>query len=261
MMQFSTDLMLQCRRGAAWLESTARSLLFPGLDLHTRNRASLCRYWRQGPRQVLDAGCGNGYFSWLAYWSGATVVGMNYDQRQVRKAEDLLVRHRRADPERLRFEIGNLYDLGAERRTFDEIICYEVLEHLRRDREVLREFHRILRPGGALHLCCPNRLHPRHQAEVLDANEQGGHVRSGYTEQDYRDLLEPEGFAIDLIAGIGPKSLCVADAALRAIRNRFGDLVALPFFPLSLPFVWLARTNPPLPFSVYCRAVKSAGGR
>lgn len=210
---------------------------------------------------MLDAGSGNGYFSWLAYQSGATVIGVNHDERQVRKAEDLLVRHRRADPVRLRFEVSSLYDLGAERRTFDEIICYEVLEHLRRDREVVREFHRILRPGGALHLCCPNRIHPRHRAEVLDADEQGGHVRPGYTDQEYRELLEPEGFAIDVVAGIGPKSLHIADAVLRAIRNRFGDLAAVPLFPLLLPFVWFAPMNPRLPFSIYCRAVKPAGGR
>jgi len=43
-----------------------RNFLYPGLDLHTRNRASLTRFWQRGPRDVLDAGCGNGYFSWLA---------------------------------------------------------------------------------------------------------------------------------------------------------------------------------------------------
>ena len=32
-----------------------RNILYPGLDLHTRNRASLCRFWNTGPRDVLDA--------------------------------------------------------------------------------------------------------------------------------------------------------------------------------------------------------------
>ena len=235
-----------------------RDILYPGLDLHTRNRASLCRYWKTGPRDVLDAGSGNGYFSWLAYQSGARVVAMNFEQAQVEKAREFLLGYRKADPRRLRFEQCNLYDLQKEERVFDEIVCFEVLEHLRDDRAAVREFFRMLRPGGMLHLCCPNRLHPRHQAEVLDLDATGGHVRSGYTLDDYRALLEPAGFVIEREVGIGPRLLCLADKVLCAIRGRWGDPVALPLLPLTLPFVWLARENPRVPFSFYVTAVKLA---
>jgi hypothetical protein len=47
------------------LKNIVRDLVYPGLDLHTRNRASLRRFWKTGARDVLDAGSGNGYFSWL----------------------------------------------------------------------------------------------------------------------------------------------------------------------------------------------------
>lgn len=234
-----------------------RLLVYPGLDLHTRNRASMSRFWKTGPRDVLDAGSGNGYLSWLAYRSGARVVAMNYEQAQVEKAREFLLGFRNADPARLRFEQRNLYDLQTETRTFDEIICSEVLEHLRRDGDVAKEFYRLLRPGGVLHLCCPYRLHPRHREEVLDLSETGGHVRAGYTEEDYRALLEPLGFRIERVVGIGPRSVYVADKILRAIRNRWGDLPALPLLPLALPVVWFARRNPPVPFSLYVRAVKT----
>ncbi len=234
-----------------------RDFIFPGLDLHTRNRASLRRFWRSGSRDVLDAGSGNGYFSWIAYQSGARVVAMNFEPEQVEKARDFLIGYRSADPERIRFERANLYDLSRETRDFDEIICFEVLEHLRRDDEVVRQFYRVLRPGGILHVCCPNRLHPRHQVEKLDSEERGGHVRQGYTAEDYAALLEPAGFKIDRIVGIGPPSVYQADRLLRAIRNRFGDALALPLLPFALPFVWLARFDPPVPFSLYARAVKA----
>jgi len=235
-----------------------RRFVYPGLDLHTRNRASLRRFWRRGPRDVLDAGSGNGYFAWLAYRSGARVIALNFEREQVDKARAFLLGYRKADPARLRFEQRNLYDLTAETRTFDEIVCFEVLEHLKRDADVAREFFRILRPGGALHLCCPNRLHPRNEAEVLDREESGGHVRAGYTEAEYRALLEPIGFRIDRLVGIGTNSLFRADEILRYLRNRFGDVAALPFLPFALPFVWVARDNPPVPFSIYVTAVKPA---
>lgn len=233
-----------------------RDLVYPGLDLHVRNRASLSRFWKSGPREVLDAGSGNGYFSWLAYRSGGTVLALNFNSEQVEKARGFLVGYRKADPGRLQFEQYNLYDLCNDPRRFDEIICYEVIEHLRHDAEVVKAFYQVLKPGGLLHLCCPNPLHPRHQAEVLDLEENGGHVRPGYTEEDYRTLLEPLGFHIDQVVGIGPKSLYYADVVLRAIRSRFGDIPALPLFPLLLPFVTLARFNPPVPFSIYVRACK-----
>ena len=131
---------------------------------------------------------------------------------------------------------------------------------MKRENDVVAEFFRILRPGGVLHLCCPNRLHPRHQAETLDFDETGGHVRPGYTLKDYRALLEPAGFVIAREVGIGPQSLCVADEFLRVIRGRCGDAVAFPLLPLTLPFVWLARENPPLPFSLYVAAIKPPEG-
>jgi SAM-dependent methyltransferase len=233
-----------------------RNLFYPGLDLHTRNRASLCRFWKTGPRDVLDAGSGNGYFSWLAYKSGARVVALNFDKIQAERAREFLLGYKQENPKRLQFEHYNLYDLRHEKRSFDEIICYEVLEHLRRDVEVVREFFRILRPGGVLHLCCPYRLHPRHRSEVLDLDESGGHVRAGYTEEEYRVLLEPIGFVIEDVIGIGTPSIYHADRILRGIRGRVGDWLALPLLPLTIPIVRRAKFNPRLPFSLYARATK-----
>src|SRR5438874_1087952 len=118
----------------------ARSLVYPGLDLHLRNRVSLCKFWKRGARDVLDAGSGNGYFSWLAYKSGARVVAMNFEPDQVDKARAFLGDYMGADPLRLCFEQCNLYDLPKENRSFDEIICYETLEHICGDNRVAQDF-------------------------------------------------------------------------------------------------------------------------
>jgi hypothetical protein len=125
--------------------------------------------------------------------------------------------------------------------------------------DVATEFYRIVRLGEVLHRCCPNRLHPRDQAEVLDTRESGGHVRASNTENDYRTLLEPIGFQIDCVVGIGTPAVCHADRVLRAIRNEFGDLAALPLLPVALPAVRLATLNPQIPFFLYTKAIKPGG--
>ena len=234
----------------------ARDLVYPGLDLHTRHRASLRRFWKSGPRRVLDAGSGNGFQSWLAYRSGATVVGFSFDAGQVDKASSYLISHKGANPQRLRFEQRNLYALCDERSRFDEIICYETLEHIRDDAFVVREFYRLLNPGGVVHVCCPNREHPRHKRELLDLNEKGGHVRPGYTLSELAALLQSAGFTVDRRVGLGSHRLYLMDALVRRIRNTFGDVVALPLLPFALPFVWFDPADPSLPFSVYVRGTK-----
>ena len=108
-------------RSKNWL----RTMIYPGLDLHTRNRASLCVFWKTGRRDVLDAGSGNGYFSWLAYQSGARVLAVSFDKEQLEKARGFLVQYRGADEARLEFAKFNLNDLPSMDRKFDEIICYE----------------------------------------------------------------------------------------------------------------------------------------
>jgi hypothetical protein len=183
---------------------------------------------------------------------------MNHEQEQVQKASDFLIVHIRADPARLRSERRNLYDLTRETRTFDEVICFEVLEHSLGDPDVVTESYRILHQGGALHLCCPHRLHPRHRAEVLDTKESGGHERVGYTEDDYRKLLEPVGFQIESVVGIGTPAVYHADRVLRAIRNRFGDWAA-PLLPIALPAVRFASVNSRLPYSLCVKAIKPTG--
>jgi SAM-dependent methyltransferase len=239
------------------LKNILRSLVYPGLDLYVVARRSLLQFWKTGRRRVLDAGSGNGYFSFLAYRSGADVLALNCEQGQVEKARDFLNGHRKADPKRLEFREFNLYNLNQLNEAFDEIICYETLEHIKGDEQVCRQFFRLLKPGGVLHVCCPNALHPRNQQELLDTEETGGHVRAGYTEQSYRDLLEPLGFQIKQVRGVGSAATVLADKWLRKIRHRCGDLVALPLLPFGRAAVrWTRQLDPAVPFSFYVEAVK-----
>ena len=130
--------------------------------------------YKQGPRwQVLDAGFGNGWFSYRAYKSDATVTALAIAPDLVRKARALYNGFLDIPEDRLSFHQMNLYDCAKLEGSYDEIVCYETLEHIRGDAVVCQTFHRLLRPGGYLHLCCPNSAHPRWQRETRDFAEIG----------------------------------------------------------------------------------------
>ena len=241
------------------LRQIGRRLLFPGFDVHTRSRASLCPYWREGARRVLDAGCGNGYFSYLAWKSGAEVDAVSFEADSVAKANKFF--SSQIETGRLRFIHQNLYDLDYPENTFDEIICYETIEHLMRDQEMVRRFGLWLKPGGVLHLCAPNKLHPENANITPSPTEDGWHVRHGYDRHAYEKLLTPAGLIAQDYVGVGSTIVCVCDRIVRPLNHRLGPVAALPFFLLTWP-LWpgFCLTEPETGLSIYVRAVKRAVG-
>jgi SAM-dependent methyltransferase len=226
----------------------------PGFDLFTRRRVSLTRYWRAGPRRVLDAGVGNGWFSYLAYRSGASVLAVGNVESQVARAQAFYNGWMRIPEDRLRFQLVDLRALDALEGRFDEILCYETLEHILDDRGVCTEFHRLIADAGDLHICVPNAAHPRWAHEPLDERgEWGGHVRAGYTHATLDALLGSLGFECTAAAGVGGSALALADQWLQRMRGRVGDLGAAPIALPLLALVPLDAVQPKVPYSVYAR--------
>jgi SAM-dependent methyltransferase len=51
--------------------------------------------------------------------------------------------------------IGPAHDLPVGDREYDAVLCTQVLEHVPNPGEVVRELHRVLRPGGRLYMTVP----------------------------------------------------------------------------------------------------------
>lgn len=146
---------------------------------------------QSGPLHTLDAGCGSGAFSFYAATIGNECVGISFCAEAVETA-----RRRAAllGLERARFIVGDLRELNAfDLDGFDQIICTETIEHIRDDKKLIADFAAILKPGGKLLLTTPFKHYRPLFGDNVHEREDGGHVRTGYTHQELRALLDSCG--------------------------------------------------------------------
>lgn len=127
--------------GAKFEPLTEAAVRFVG-TLHVK---LLSRRLPQGSR-ILDIGCGRGVLLSALADYGHEVHGMDLSETAVHGA----------DP-RAEIRVAPcLTHVAYPARHFDQVILWHVLEHLRNPREVLREVHRILKPGGQVIVAVPN---------------------------------------------------------------------------------------------------------
>jgi 2-polyprenyl-3-methyl-5-hydroxy-6-metoxy-1,4-benzoquinol methylase len=129
---------------------------------------------------LLDAGCGVGRHSLLAYRDyPVRVVGIDLS------FDDVFVAQQRAQgfeshvpPATLHFSQSNACQLPFADATFDKVICSEVLEHVPDYHMFIAELVRVLKPGGKLALSVP-KYFPEKVCWLLSRQypELAGHVR------------------------------------------------------------------------------------
>jgi len=90
---------------------------------------------------VLDAGCGNGGFTYEIMKQGGTVVGVDISHEMLQVAKDT------GDE----FVVGDLENLSFHDETFDIVLCSMILHHFPSlDSRVPAEIARVLKKGGKL---------------------------------------------------------------------------------------------------------------
>jgi ubiquinone/menaquinone biosynthesis C-methylase UbiE len=100
-------------------------------------------------KTVLDVGCGFGAYSLVAESYGASMsVGIDVNMEYIEKARSSLI------------VLADAHALPFRDSCFEIVLMVEVLEHLPREIEVLKEVKRVLRRTGYLLLTVPNKFYP-----------------------------------------------------------------------------------------------------
>lgn len=103
---------------------------------------------------ILDGGCATGYLLGLLWESGyKKLTGVELSEQLVQAAEQLLPKEVKI----IKSEIQSFLEKTPQ-ESFDAILFHHVLEHIPREHtiDLLREFHRCLRPNGYLNIKVPN---------------------------------------------------------------------------------------------------------
>lgn len=150
-----------------------------------------------GPgRKVLDCGCGPGTITCdiaAAVAPGGEVIGLDAGASQIELARE---RARRTGAKNASFQVGDVYALPFADETFDCVFSHALLEHLADPVAAMKEFHRVLKPGGRVGVRTPDWggfLYSPQTPEFMRViecftarqNAGGGDVRCGHKLRDY----------------------------------------------------------------------------
>lgn len=163
---------------------------------------------RVGPdSRLLDVGCGVGTPGVrIARLSGAEVTGISVSKEQVERANALA--RSQSSACRAEFQQANAMELPFPDASFDAVLALESMIHMPDRGQVLREIHRVLRPGGRLALTDFHErtpLPPAHRA-VVDVMLKD--LMSTMVQvDDYPRLLRTAGFQFTEMRDISEETL------------------------------------------------------
>jgi ubiquinone/menaquinone biosynthesis C-methylase UbiE len=103
-------------------------------------------------KKILDIASGTGYGSAILGESASSVLGVDLDAEAVEYAT------KNYGSKNVKFVSGDGEKIPAEDGSFDAVVSYETIEHIKDYKTFMDEVKRVLKPGGLFILSTPNDL-------------------------------------------------------------------------------------------------------
>jgi 2-polyprenyl-3-methyl-5-hydroxy-6-metoxy-1,4-benzoquinol methylase len=186
-------------------------------------------------QRLLEVGCGSGAFTIGAALLGYNAVGLSWDARNQRVADEKAAICAASTATFIVGDARKLDEQSELKAKYDVVICLECIEHILDDQKLMRDLSQCLKPGARLLLTTPNiKYRPLTSADngPWSTVEDGGHVRKGYSEGELREMCNSAGLVVEEISYcsglISQKLTAVWRFASRVNRSTAWILI-LPF--------------------------------
>lgn len=135
---------------------------------------------------------------------------------------------------------ANIPPLPYEDNSFDSIVSFQVIEHIKDDVQYLKEIHRVLRPGGKALISTPN--------IKMTLSRNPWHIRE-YTAKELTDLCTPIFDEVEMMGIAGNEKVMEYYLQNKASVHKimkydiFNLQYNLPAALLRIPYEFLNRRN------------------
>jgi len=146
-------------------------------------------------KKTLDLGCGEGIFCFELKKRGFDITGIDI-------SKEALI-HAKENFKKLSLDVnvinGSAENIPTKKNSFEQVICLDVLEHVKEPNKVLKEINEALIKEGTFILTVPNELYlfktiiPYDFSGIL---KEIGHKHPGFSFPKIKNLLNNNGFKI-----------------------------------------------------------------
>ena len=184
--------------------------------------------------RMLDAGCGAGIYSFSLADKADSIEAVDIDGKKIDYAKKINLF------KNIKFSVQDIKKLKFKNKSFDLIICSDVLEHIKDDEKAFSELARVLDNNGKLLITLPFAS----KKNIL-TYKRYNHERPGYSLESIKNLCRKYGLIVDKREAysreITEKFSVITD---EKIKNRL--LLGILFYPLY----WLCL----LTENIFCKS-------
>ena len=155
---------------------------------------------RSVPRgELLDIGCGDGWFIRRAQDAGYRVAGIDFNPHRVE-----LAKSHYGLRDVFAASLENFIQGEGKGRTFDVVTLFQVLEHLDRPNEWVAMIRSVLKPGGYVAIGVPNRDRRPDplRGPGLDLLDIPPNHLTRWNKKGLADFLKKHGFSVERLLDV-----------------------------------------------------------
>lgn len=143
--------------------------------------------------EIYDAGSGFGQYTYFmaTKLKPCNVFAIDVKEDWISDCRDFF---KSKEIENVSFAVEDLTSINHQNK-FDLIVCVDVMEHIKEDVTVFRNFSNSLKKGGYLLINSPSIYGGSDVHKDEEESFIGEHARDGYSKEDLESKLHPLGFS------------------------------------------------------------------